>query len=83
MGRVTPIPMTDGVALDFQLNGGPFTGAGKPIASLEIHEGQSERKITIAYRNPWSMKSAYNWLRDTGKRCFRVEWELAALHKPQ
>lgn len=82
MGRVTPIPMADGVMLDYQLAGIGLGGPGKPIATLEIHEAHAERKITIAYRHPWSVKNAYNWLRDTGKRCFPDEWSSAALPPP-
>lgn len=81
-GRVTPIPMQDGTMLDFQFSTFSLTGPGKPTLTLEIHEAGNERRMTVAYRHPWSLKGTYGLFRDTGKRCFPDEWETAALPVP-
>lgn len=82
-GRVTPLPLANGAALDFQMHqplamGGP----GQPTLTIEFHDPGPERRITVAYRHPWSKRVAYGLFKDTGKRCFPQEWEAAALPRP-
>lgn len=69
VGKITPIPIEKGVALDFQI-GGLFGGTGKPITTYEIRDAGDLRHLTVRYRHPMSAKSAVKGLRDTAKRCF-------------
>lgn len=82
-GRVLPVPLDNGVALDFQITGALLAGGGKSLTTFEIRDGGDTRDITVGYRHPFSIRSAYNMLRDLAGRCFPAEWEAAALEKPK
>jgi hypothetical protein len=68
-GRITPVPIEHGVALDFQL-GNLVGGAGPQVETYEIRDMDGVRHITIVYRHPVTAKGAVKDLRKTAERCF-------------
>lgn len=66
-GRVTPVPIPDGVALDFQTPG--LFGPGRSRMSFEVADKKTHRELTATYRHPISGKLVRGLLRDAEKRC--------------
>lgn len=67
-GRVTPVPVKDGVALDLQM-GTLFGTGGDARFSIQITDRADHREMTAFYRHPFSEKLAIKLLNDAGKRC--------------
>lgn len=66
-GRVTPVPIDDGVALDFQSPG--LFGPGKARMTFNLVDRQTHRELTATYRHPLSAKLVTNLLKDAAKHC--------------
>lgn len=77
-GTLTPVQLKDGIAIDFQLSGMFMPATGQAIVTIEIRDANDLRHITVAYRHPFSGKSAQAFLRDTAKRCFQAEYDAAS-----
>lgn len=78
-GRVTPIPVENGVSIDFQMPGLGLTGPGEAKLAFVVTDVQGARHITATYRHPLSAKTATGMLRDTAKRCFKDEYNAASV----
>jgi hypothetical protein len=68
-GRITPLAVSDGVDLYFQLRSFGLGGPGKEIMVFEIRDKGSERRMTVYYRRPWSEKNAVKLFNETVDRC--------------
>jgi hypothetical protein len=66
-GTVTPIPLTDGVTLDFYTKG--MFGPGKAKLSFVLKDLGSQRLLGVDYRHPLSAKSARRALDPAVKIC--------------
>jgi hypothetical protein len=68
-GTVTPIPLPDGVALDYSMRASLFAPPGKATLTFEIHEQGEQRLITAGYRHPWPRKAAIRGMKEAQKSC--------------
>ena len=66
-GRVTPVPLPDGIALDYQVTG-PFSASN--ALTVEIRHRDGVVDLTTTYQHPWSAKQAKWELRHVGQTCF-------------
>lgn len=67
-GTVTPIPLENGVTLDFYTKG-ILAGPGKSRLSFTIRERADQRLIGVDYRHPMSGKNAAKALAWVVKKC--------------
>lgn len=66
-GRVTPVPIDGGVALDFQTPG--LFGPGRSRMAFNLVDRQTHREMTATYRHPLSEKMVAKLLSDAAKHC--------------
>lgn len=66
-GRVTPVPLPDGIALDYQVTG-PLSASN--ALTIELHRLNGAVDLTPTYQHPWSAKQAIWELNHVGETCF-------------